>query len=196
MDDLGEDDGSAGYRATPGSTRTEDPIEIDDDEDLKKPTLNLRYAGFTLPDVCLVIIAEPFDGSYRANTREPSTAPGVGSRFVGLAPRPRDETEPPQAAPNVQKKPLFRGFTPFTEPDEEIEQLPTRKAYPPVPLFHEDTPAPGGEGEDSDGAGASHLLQFSQAMNVGGSRAHTALGAEDDDEDDVDAFLADADEAR
>ncbi|KAG8891641.1 hypothetical protein FRC00_013343, partial [Tulasnella sp. 408] len=102
----------------------EDSMDVDEVQ--QKPTLTLRYDGYTVPDVCLAIIVEPYSGSAasRAATREPSTAPGANpSRYVGLAPPSRAATEgPEEATPTIPKKPLFRDFTPM--PGDEIQELP------------------------------------------------------------------------
>lgn len=168
---------------------------MDVDEAQQKPTLTLRYDGYTIPNVCLAIIVEPCSGSAsRAATREPSIAPGglKPSRYVGLAPPSRAATEvPEEESPTLPKQPLFRDFTPM--PGEEVQEAPrfpsvaSRRTYPPVPLFHEETPGL----DDDDG---TNLIQFSQAINLGGNRR--TIGEGGGDEDDADALLADADEAR
>ncbi|KAG9047489.1 hypothetical protein FS837_002135 [Tulasnella sp. UAMH 9824] len=173
----------------------EDSMDVDEVQE--KPTLTLGYDGYTIPDVCLAIIVEPYSGSAasRAATREPSTAPGANpSRYVGLAPPSRAATEvPEEGSPTIPKKPLFRDFTPM--PGDEIEEVPRfpsvapQRTYPRVPLFHETTP-----GLDDDDGDSSKLIQFSQAINLGGNRLTVGEGGED--EDDADALLADADEAR
>ncbi|KAG8913024.1 hypothetical protein FRC01_004774 [Tulasnella sp. 417] len=176
-----------------GSERAD---SMDVDEEQQKPTLTLRYDGYNIPDVCLAIIVEPYSGlASRAATREPSTAPGANpSRYVGLAPPSRAATEVPEEAEStLPKKPLFRDFTPM--PGDEIQEIPRfpsiapQRTYPPVPLFHETTP-----GLDDEDGGSSNLIQFSQAMNLGGNRSTVGEGGED--EDDADALLGDADEAR
>lgn len=175
----------------------EDSMDVDEVQ--QKPTLTLRYDGYTVPDVCLAIIVEPYSGSTasRAATWEPSTAPGANpSRYVGLAPPSRAATEVPEeeeATSTIPKKPLFRDFTPM--PGDEIQEVPRfpsiapQRTYPRVPLFHETTPGL----DDEDGV-SSNLIQFSQAINLGGNRLTVGEGGED--EDDADALLADADEAR
>lgn len=185
----------------PQATQSETDVgeradSMDVDEVQQKPTLTLRYDGYTVPDVCLAIIVEPYSGTAsRAATREPSTAPGANpSRYVGLAPPSRAATEvPEEATPTIPKKPLFRDFTPM--PGDEIQEMPRfpsvapQRTYPRVPLFHEATP-----GLDDDDGDSSNLIQFSQAINLGGNRLTVGEGGED--EDDANALLADADEAR
>lgn len=179
------------------SRDSQEAESMDVDEAQQKPTLTLRYDGYTVPDVCLAIIVEPYSGSAsRAGTREPSIAPGgqKPSRYVGLAPPSRAATEVPEEdSPTLPKLPLFRDFTPMPgEEVQEVSRFPSvvpRRTYPPVPLFHEETP--GLDDDDDDG---TNLIQFSQAINIGGNRR--TIGEGGGDEDDADALLADADEAR
>ncbi|KAG8886480.1 hypothetical protein FRB97_002991 [Tulasnella sp. 331] len=196
-----------------------------EEEEKPKPDLSLRYAGYTIPDVCLAIIVEPWkDPSWsRAGTREPSvipTGPGADvnrSRFVGVvasAPA-REETEPLSdmaSSPGSRAKtPLFREFTPMPEAGPStsasfsVRPLAPQtfgRTLPRVPLFHESTPAPDEDGffptdfGDEAENGTTSIMQFSQAMNLGGTKSSGFGNGDEGDEDDLDVFLADADEAR
>lgn len=219
-----DDTEMAGPQSPPPGTMpsTEDDnslmLEAEEEEEKPKPDLGLRYSGYTLPDVCLTIIVEPWTStSSRAATREPSVIPiGPGatiqrSRFVGVAPVPREETEPPETPGAREQTPLFREFTPMPEagssstgPDIRPRAPPTfGRNLPHVPLFHEMTPAPdddrhtyfGFDDEDDDN-GTSNLVQFSQAMNLGGTKSSGVANGDERDDDDQDVFRADADEGR
>ncbi|KAG9040111.1 hypothetical protein FRB95_000040 [Tulasnella sp. JGI-2019a] len=198
-------------------------IAADDEEEEEKPKpdLSLRYAGYTIPDVCLTIIVEPWSSPSRAGTREPSivpTGPGAGinrSRFVGVvASTPaREETEPPLESTSTPasraQTPLFREFTPMPEAGPSVS-APLRppapqtfgRILPRVPLFHEATPAPEDDFlpdnfDDGDEENeTSSIMQFSQAMNLGSTKSSGFGNGNEGDEDDMDVFLADADEGR
>lgn len=190
-DDVDMEDTEAGG----SSNRLPDTqdMDYDDEEGESKPVLHLRYRGYTIADVCLAIIVEPYNSGSRAGTREPSTAPASGaqSRYVGIRTTPRLESEAPEA-PGTYQKPLFLEPTP--EPESRFQsEAPPRRTYPPVPLFHEETPAPG-EGDEDDSE--SNLIQFSQAMNRATTRTAAMAGGAEEDDDDVDALYGDADEGR
>lgn len=169
--------------------------DVEEEEEAPKPVMQLRYAGFTLPDICLALVVQPYsqgEGA-RSGTREPSVMPGGSrepipvSRYVGIAPATpehdagRDESVPNPSEPRFPPVPLFREETPAPEGSRS-----STKQYPPVSLFHEETTS---LEDDMD-----RLLIFSQALNAAGGK--TFVDADDGDEDDADALYADADEGR
>lgn len=202
--------------------------EGEEEEEKPKPDLSLRYAGYTIPDVCLTIIVEPWkpppgtSPSSRAGTREPSvmpTGPGAEinrSRFVGVvASAPRESTEPPPERASTipasrAQTPLFRELTPMPEAGPSASASPGPgplapqmfgRTLPRVPLFHEASPPL--DDDDflpdifNDGVDeTSGIMQFSQAMNLGGTKSRGVGDGDEGDEDDMDVFLADADERR
>jgi len=171
-------------------------VDDDEEEEKPKPILNLEYNAFNIPDICLSIIVEPWPlvaTGDREGTREPSVIPqgkeGNISRFLGARPQSRAPSEIPQE--DREKTPLFREETPFGgEADFVMASTSSHaggRVLPPVPLFHSDSPE--AEANEDEDDGTRGLMYFSQAVNRG-----EANRAEDEEEEDDNAFAGDADE--
>jgi hypothetical protein len=168
--------------ATPDlDTNSTEGLILDDEEEPKpKPSLNLKYRGFNIPDNCLCVVVEPWP-AIRIQPRERSIAP------IFANPRSNTMVIPDAQNQENDQMPLF--LPDLDENDEGTSRSrlqPSLRSRPPVPLFND----PPSADDDDD----TNLMDFSQALN---NAAEGRAGVPDDDDEMDGAMLfGDADETR
>ncbi|PCH41104.1 hypothetical protein WOLCODRAFT_162813 [Wolfiporia cocos MD-104 SS10] len=157
----------------------------DEEEDMKKLIMQLRYRGFNIHGQCLCVIVEPYP-PIRATMRPPPRAPSVAAAafFTPRAP----SIAPPDFVPSGGGG--QRARTPLFLPEDNREgsviPAPGRpRTLPPVPLFNEVTD----DSSDDDG-----MMTFTQILRSVGTNQAGAV--ENDDEIEGAVFFGDADESR
>ncbi|KAF9464443.1 hypothetical protein BDZ94DRAFT_1289354 [Collybia nuda] len=160
-------------------------LQPDDEEEKPKPTLQLKYQGFSIYGHCLCVVVEPWP-PIRSITRAPSVTSFHKTTYLN----------PSDIVPS--ERPDFREETPLFLPDYELDR---ERSETPAPLQGWGTPSPRGPNlstsffEDSDSSDdGCGMMELSQVLSATGD---FRAGAVDDDEDvDTSIFFGDADEAR
>ncbi|KDQ20717.1 hypothetical protein BOTBODRAFT_61817 [Botryobasidium botryosum FD-172 SS1] len=189
---------------TPDDSEVQDlgnPINVDDeDDDVKlKPILRLTYSGFSIFGRCLCVVVEPWPASSaKARAESVIPPPRDTSRQLSIDPflLHQDSTTP--APPPQAQAPLFRDVTPMPDARRSVTPAPLRGwDRPPVPLFSEAEAAEAEAEEfEEDEEESGGMMGFSQALNAaGGGGTLAGAGGDAEDEDD-NAMMGDADEAR
>lgn len=155
-------------------------LPMDEEEEKPKPTLQLKYKGFSIYGQCLCVVVEPWP-TVRSATRAPPELGGISNRKSTQ----KQSTSTVPTTASRAKTPLF--LTDDNDIDQEVE--------PQEPNFvtsHWDDIEVMEDSDDNSEEGG--MMAFSQALNLAGDNRPGA--AEDEDEMEGAVLFGDADEAR